>query len=270
MRSKLTQRIKEYLKYTKNRKNIAHPEEIYNRFGYMLPNGSFKAGKWFDVEKAKCIWNLQPKLVFDIMSKQHEDNYALRLLAIEDIDNPTDEEMALLIDEGKDLDMLDFCVFLYGKQKAYERILKVAKRIRVPPKYYVIIRQDMFDFLAAVPQKLADKIEYLHRLFNGPYTMWIKDHQEFDKLCQKNPIYYKKIDIFINQYVYFDAYREAMTFGGISDFYRQCLVATRCCKKRNMTSTDKKFLKNHAELSGLLRLYNYSYDNVIGCLLDNN
>ena len=69
------------------------------------------------------------------------------------------------------------------------------------PKCDVIIRQDIFDFLAAVPQKLADKIEGLDRLFNGPCTRCIEDHREFDELCQKNPIYYKKIDMFINKFI---------------------------------------------------------------------
>jgi hypothetical protein len=275
MRSKLAQRIKEYLEYTKSRKDISRERKnnIEDRLGYMLPDGSFEAGQLFNVDAAKYIWNIPPKLLFDIMSKHPEYNHEHRLCAIEDIDNPTDEEFALLIDNGHDLCVLGICIFLYGKQKTYEKIFKVAKKIEVPCHDIITVRQEIFDFLAAVPQEFADKIERLDTFFGmGTYTSCLKDHKEFDELCQKNPIYYRKLlEVFItSKSISVEPYREAINSSEISDLYKQCFIATRCCNKRGMTSTDKKFLKNYTELSGLLRLYNYNCDSVIGCLLDNS
>lgn len=275
MRSKLAQRIKEYLEYTKNRKDISREKKqsIKDRLGYMLPDGSFEAGRDFWVSTAKYIWNIPPKLLFDIMSKHYESNPTHRLCAIEDIDNPTDEEFALLIDKGHDLCVLDICIFLYGKQKTYEKIFKVAKIIEVPCYSNITIRQEIFDFLAAVPQEFADKIERLNTFFGqGDYTSCLEDHKQFDELCQKNPIYYKKLlEVFItSKSIHLEPYIEAINSSEISDLYKQCFIATKCCNKRGMTNMDKKFLKNYAELAILLRLYNYNCDSVIGCLLDNN
>jgi hypothetical protein len=275
MRSKLAQRIKEYLEYTKNRKDISRDKKQYikDSFGYMLPDGSFEAGRDFWVSTARYIWNMQPKLLFDIMSKHYESNHNHRLCAIEDIDNPTDEEFALLINKGDDLPILDFCIFLYGKQKTYERIFKVAKKIHVPTNSCITIRQEILDFLAAVPQKFTDKIEHLEYFFGrGEYTSRLEDHKEFDELCQKNPIYYRKLlKVFItSKSIYLEPYIEVINSSEISDLYKQCFIATKCCNRRGITNIDKKFLKNYTELSGLLRLYNYNCDSVIGCLLDNN
>lgn len=184
---------------------------------------------------------------------------ATRFLIVKDIDNPTDQEMAFLIQEGNYLNMLGFYEFLYGKQKARERIFKVAKRIRVATLSQSLTNQEMLDFLAVVPSKFIHRINYSDR-----YCLSFDRPEIFEKLCQKNPMYYKELKFYVT-YKNKSYYKPIIENSEISDIFKQCFVITKGCSKGLITRTDAKVLK---ELAGLVRLYSYNRDKIIDCILD--
>jgi hypothetical protein len=141
----------------------------------------------------------------------------------------------------------------------------VAKKIHVPTNSCITIRQEILDFLAAVPQKFTDKIEHLEYFFGrGEYTSRLEDHKEFDELCQKNPMYYKELEFYVT-YKDKGYYKQVIENSEIGDIFKQCFVITKCCSKGLITRTDAKVLK---ELAGLVRLYSYDRDKIIDCILD--
>ena len=258
MESKLVQRITEYLEYTKNRKDISE-EDKKDFLSTMELNLKYihSEAKRFESDIFMfCRYDFDTKLNWYSPPIQI---LADRLLAIKDIDNPTDEELALLIQKGDYLDMLGFYEFLYGKQKARKRIFKVAKRIRIAPLTHSLTRQEILDFLAVVPLKFIHQINYSCR-----YCLHFNDPEEFDKLCQKNPMYYKELEFYVT-YKDKGYYKQVIENSDISNTFKQCFAITKCCNKGLITRTDEKVLKG---VAGLVRLYNYDRDKIIDCILD--
>lgn len=257
MESKLVQRITEYLEYTKNRTDISEEDKedfldrmkLNLKYIHIVTNFPTEIMKSRNFRNAKCDTNNHPW-------SPEAHLQATRFSIVKDIDNPTDREMALLIQEGDYLNMLGFYEFLYGKQKARERIFKVAKRIRVATLSQSLTRQEILDFLAVVPLKFIHQINY-----SGRYCLHFNNPEEFDELCQRNPMYYKELEFYINK----GYYKQVIENSDISDTFKQCFAITKCCNKGLITRTDAKVLK---ELAGLVRLYNYDRDKIIDCILD--
>jgi hypothetical protein len=260
MESKLVQRITEYLEYTKNRKDISreNKKEFLDRmklnlkYIHIVTNFPTEIMKFRNFRNTKCDTNDHPW-------SPEAHLQATRFSIVKDIDNPTDREMALLIQEGDYLNMLGFYEFLYGKQKARKRIFKVAKRIRVATLSQSLTNQEMLDFLAAVPSKFIHQIDYSDR-----YCLSFDRPEIFEKLCQKNPMYYKELEFYVT-YKDKGYYKQVIENSEIGDTFKQCFVITKCCSKGLITRTDAKVLK---ELAGLVRLYSYDRDKIIDCILD--
>lgn len=261
MESKLVQRITEYLEYTKNRKDISreNKKEFLDRMKLNLKYIHIVTNFPTEMIKPRHFRDCKCDINYHYYSPE-KHLQATRFLIVKDIDNPTDREMAFLIQEGDYLNMLGFYEFLYGKQKAYKRIFKVAKRIRVATLSQSLTNQEILDFLAVVPSKFIHQIDYSDKdclSFDRP--------EIFEKLCQKNPMYYKELEFYVT-YKDKGYYKQVIENSNISDTFKQCFAITKCCNKGLITRTDEKVLK---ELAGLVRLYSYDRDKIIDCILDN-
>lgn len=275
MRSKLVQYVKQYIEYVKNRTDIEDTtksffiREIESHFKYILRDRdptkvNHSAKRYSDLPE--YIWYVPPKILFNIMHADDLEYISARLCAIEDIDNPTDTEMTFLIRNGVNLSHLGLYTFIWGKQKTYEMIFRCLQKydyIDLSRHCYGCSIDDVIDFLAAIPSKFINSINGLNSVFGIRIGDTIK-YEEFDKLCQKNPMYYKKIDMFITD-KRTNFYKHIMRRFNLSDTFITCLAIKQCCDRHAVTVTDEAVLKEYA---GLVRLYDYNSDTIIDNILE--
>ena len=273
MRSKLVQYVKQYIEYVKSRTDIENTTKDFfirrmeEAFEYILRDRdptkvNYDTTSRYDL--SEYVWYVPPKILLNTMHRDDLDHISARLCAVEDIDNPTDTEMAFLIHNGKGLSYLGLYKFIWGKQKAYEMIFRCSQKINMSRHFYGCNTDEVIDFLAAIPSKFINSIDGLNSVFGIDIGDTIK-YEEFDKLCQRNPMYYKKIDMFITD-KRTNFYKHIMRRFNLSDTYITCLAIKQCCDRHIVTATDEAVLKEYA---GLIRLYDYNSDAIIDNILEN-
>lgn len=252
MESKLVQRIKEYLEYTKNRKDISREnKKAFLRTMELNLKYIHSEAKRFESDIFKP-WRYD----FDTNLNWYSPPIQIladRLLAIEDIDNPTDEELETVIEKGG-FKYLSLYRFLWG-ERAYNFLYKDVDAFYIGNFGTHTFTVDFIDFFATLPPAYIEKVSFEDLHFFNCAIM--------NALCIRNPLYLTHLNKIINPKL--ATITHIMGSTNYTQLFKLCAAVAYYCNKQAIPDSKLSFLKEYASL---IRIYQYDYHTVLAHIVN--
>jgi len=195
---------------------------------------------------------------YDIDDGPDDDSHTMwkLLLSIEDFDNVTDDELKELINGCyyKHASAYTFCCRLFGKERTIPLIIEsIQKHTSKVKDIDLLLTNQDDDIIEEIILNLNENI--------------IKDI-DFSELSDS--LYYKlcKKDSKYLSYGKFLAYTSNIIWDNTekySDIFRYCAVIAQCCEKAQIP---KYRLKDLGAFAGVIKLYDYKYNEVFNVIRD--
>lgn len=197
----------------------------------------------------------EPKHVRTILKKGglYEPHFMMLLSAIEDIDNPTDEELEMVIEKGGFAN-LSLYKFLWG-ERAYNYLYKDVNAFYIGNFSTHTFTVDFIDFFATLPPEYIDKVSFEDLHFFNCATM--------NTLCIRNPLYLTHLNKIINPKL--ATITHIMGSTKYTQLFKLCAAVAYYCNKQAIPDSQKSFLKEYASL---IRIYQYDYHTVLAHIVN--
>ncbi len=197
----------------------------------------------------------EPKHVRTILKKGglYEPHFMMLLSAIEDIDNPTDEELEMVIEKGGFAN-LSLYRFLWG-ERAYNYLYKDVNVFYIGNFSTHTFTVDFIDFFATLPPEYIDKVSFEDLHFFNCVTM--------HALCIRNPLYLTHLNKIINPKL--ATITHIMGSTKYTQLFKLCAAVAYYCNKQAIPDSQKSFLKEYASL---IRIYQYDYHTVLAHIVN--
>jgi hypothetical protein len=198
---------------------------------------------------------LEPKHVRAILKKGdlYDPHFMILLSAIEDIDNPTDEELESVIEKGG-FTHLSLYKFLWG-ERAYNYLYKDVNVFYIGNFGTQTFTSDFIDFFATLPPDYIEKVSFEDLHFFNCATM--------NDLCIRNPLYLTHLNKIINPKL--ATITHIMGSTKYTQLFKLCAAVAYYCNKQAIPDSQKSFLKEYASL---IRIYQYDYHTVLAHIVN--
>lgn len=198
---------------------------------------------------------LEPKHVKTILKKGdlYDPHFMILLSAIEDIDNPTDEELESVIEKGG-FTHLSLYKFLWG-ERAYNYLYKDVNVFYIGNFGTQTFTSDFIDFFATLPPDYIEKVSFEDLHFFNCATM--------NDLCIRNPLYLTHLNKIINPKL--ATITHIMGSTKYTQLFKLCAAVAYYCNKQAIPDSQKSFLKEYASL---IRIYQYDYHTVLAHIIN--
>lgn len=197
----------------------------------------------------------EPKHVRTILKKGglYDPHFMILLSAIEDIDNPTDEELETVIEKGG-FKYLSLYRFLWG-ERAYNYLYKDVDAFYIGNFGTHTFTVDFIDFFATLPPAYIEKVSFEDLHFFNCAIM--------NALCIRNPLYLMHLNKIINPKL--ATITHIMGSTNYTQLFKLCAAVAYYCNKQAIPDSQKSFLKEYASL---IRIYQYDYHTVLAHIVN--
>lgn len=198
--------------------------------------------------------SLETKHVKTILEKGklYEPHFVILLSAIEDIDNPTDEELEAVIESGG-FTHLSLYKFLWG-ERVYNYLYEDVDVFFIG-RSGKTFTSDLIDFFATLPPTYIDKVNFDDLDFFNCTTM--------NNLCIRNPLYLTHLNKIIDPKQV--TITHIMDSNEYSQLFKLCAAVAYYCNKKAIPNSKMSFLKEYASL---IRIYQYDYHTVLAHIVN--
>lgn len=197
----------------------------------------------------------EPKHVRAILKKGglYDPHFVILLSAIEDIDNPTDEELETVIEKGG-FKYLSLYRFLWG-ERAYNFLYKDVDAFYIGNFGTHTFTVDFIDFFATLPPAYIEKVSFEDLHFFNCAIM--------NALCIRNPLYLTHLNKIINPKL--ATITHIMGSTNYTQLFKLCAAVAYYCNKQAIPDSKLSFLKEYASL---IRIYQYDYHTVLAHIVN--